>query len=61
MGEKARLQTNGLTANKDLYDKQVLKWISNFEEVIVRGDRLLLNSPCMKVDATVILLLSLLP
>ena len=35
MGEKARLKTNGLTANKDLYDKQVLKWISNFEEVIV--------------------------
>ena len=29
------------------------------EEVIVQGSRLLLNSLCMKVDATLILLLSL--
>ena len=56
MSERAGLLANEITASKDLRYEQAQKLIK-FDEIVVRGDAVLLNSLFLKFHATVILFL----
>ena len=56
MDEKAGLLANEITASKDLKYEQAQKLIK-FDEIVIRGDALLLNLLFLKFHAIVILFL----
>ena len=56
MGERAGLLANEITASKDLKYEQAQKLIK-FDEIVIRGDALLLNLLFLKFHAIVILFL----